>query len=165
MGDTLAQRLQSDRLKFPGLLPAEVLVLKEWLRLHESEYDYFDYNVRLGSGLDPGDKYPPEIRRQAIMNSQKRLDAVGFQGSQATIIEAKRRAAFSNIGQLVGYRCLWVRDHPEQPTPYLILAATAVQTDLVHVAQEQKIQLDFVEVDFGQLRNQSSRMVSGHKHA
>jgi hypothetical protein len=165
MGNTLAQRMQADRLKFPGLLPAEVLVLKAWLVLHEGEYDRFDYNYRLGTGLDPGPAYAPEIRRQAIMNSQKRIDAVGYQGQNVTLVEAKRRAGFSNIGQLVGYRDLWIREHPDQPTPRLVLVATAVQTDLVHVAQQQKIDIDFVEADFAQLRNPSSGGLSGHKHA
>lgn len=159
----LALAMQADRTKFPGLLPAEVLVLKAWLALHETEYDRFDYNFRLGAGLDPGPAYSDAIRRMAIMNSQKRLDAVGYQGNQATIIEAKRRAGLSNIGQAVGYRVLWLRDFPDQPTPRLILVTTSAQPDLIDVADAERIQVDFVTVDFSALRRPGG-ILSGHSH-
>jgi RecB family endonuclease NucS len=133
--------------------------------LHELEYDRFDYNMRLGAGLDPGDAYPPEIRRMAIMNSQKRLDAVGYQGNVATIIEAKRRAGLSNIGQLVGYRVLWMRDHPDWPAPRLLLVASSIQADLYDIALHENIGVEIVSVDFSSLRVRSQGGLSGHKHA
>jgi hypothetical protein len=141
----LALVMLADRHKLPGLLPAEILVLRAWLLLHEGEYDSFDFNVRLGSGFDPGPKYEDNIRRQWIMNTQKRLDAVGYQGNQATIIEAKRRAGLSNIGQLVGYKVLWLRDHPDTPTPKLLLVTTSVQTDIFDVAQDSNIRVEIVD--------------------
>jgi len=51
---TVAQLLQSERFKYPGLLPREIIVLRAWLRLREKDYDRFDYNVRIGTGFDPG---------------------------------------------------------------------------------------------------------------
>lgn len=159
----LAKAMLADRLRYPGLLPAEVLVLKAWLALHETEYDRFEFNMRLGTGLDPGPSYQPEIRAQAIANSQKRLDAVGFQANQATIIEAKRRGTSSNIGQLELYRHLWLTTYPDAPTPIMILATTAVQTDIVTFAQAMRIQIDFLTVDFSPLRRPGGPL-SGHKH-
>lgn len=161
---TLAQRMQADRLSFPGMLPAEIVIMKAWLAAHEAEYDRFEYNVRIGSGTDPGENYPPEIRSMAIQNSQKRLDAVGWQGDIPTIIEVKRRAGLSNIGQLVGYRHFWIRDNPDQPTPNLLLITNALQSDLLHVAQQERIDIALVDADFSQLRRPGAPL-SGHKHA
>lgn len=161
----LAKTMESDRHKFPGMLPAEICVLKAWMAIHQGEYDRFEYNVRLGSGLDPGPAYPDYIRTQAIMNSQKRLDAVGWQSNQATIIEAKRRAGYSNIGQLVGYKSLFIRAHPDNPTPILRLVASAVASDLYVVAEDNRINVDIVAVDFSVLTGRPGGILSGHKHA
>lgn len=149
--NTPAQKLQSERLKYPGLLPREIIVLRNWLKLHESEYTRFDYNVRLGSGDDPGPSWPDNIRQMAIMNTQKRADAVGWQGNQPTIIEVKDRATFAAIGQLAGYYALWHDSFSESPDPKLKLVCNRFQSDILAVVQFHGISLDVVEADFSEL--------------
>lgn len=155
---TPAQKLQAERLSFPGMLPREIIVFREWLRQHEKEFDRFDYNVRIGDGQDPGPSFPPEIRKMAQDNSKKRLDAVGWQGRRATIIEVKDRAGASAIGQLVTYDALWRRERPAEPAPALLLVANRIAPDVLPVLARAGIQLAIVEVDFRELRpeNKSS---------
>ena len=150
---TPAQRLQADRLNFPGMLPREILVFKSWLRLHEKEFDRFEYNVRLGEGTDPGPQFPEETRRMGIMNSQKRVDAVGWNGDQPTLIEVKDRAGFSAIGQLAGYDALWRHANPTSPAPKLLLVCNRFTNDILPVLQRQGIELAVVEADFSILRS------------
>jgi len=149
---TPAQKLQSDRLSFPGLLPREILVLKAWLKLHESEYDRFDYNVRLGKGTDPGPTFPDDVRRMAILNTQKRVDAVAWKSDQPTLIEVKDRAGFSAVGQIVGYDALWRAQYPTSPAPKLLMVCNRFTEDILPVLQRNGIALAIVEVDFGILR-------------
>ena len=146
---TPAQQLQSDLDRFPGLIPREVLVLRAWLKLHESEYDRFDYNVRVGPGEDPGPTYPENLRRMAIMNSQKRIDAVGFKGTQPWIIEVKERARSNAIGQLVTLDALWRQDHPFDNPPVMLLVANSLAPDVPITLARYGIQLSLVpDVDF-----------------
>lgn len=149
---TPAQTLLADRMKFPGLLPREILVLKAWLHLHEQEYERFDFNVRLGAGNDPGPQWPENIRQMAIKNTQKRVDAVGFAGSGVTLIEVKDRAGFSAIGQLVGYDALWRDTHPTDTPPKLLLVCNRFASDILQVLSRNSIELAQVEVDFSILR-------------
>ncbi len=150
---TPAQRLQADRMRFPGLLPREVLVLKAWLRLHEAEYTRFDYNIRLGQGTDPGPTWPEDVRKQAIVNSQKRVDAVAYQSDQPTLIEVKDRAGYSAVGQITGYDALWRATFPTTPAPKLLIVCNRFVPDILPVLQRNNIELAVVEVDFGILRN------------
>lgn len=78
---TPAQTLQSERFQYPGLLPREIIILRQWLKLHQQEWQRWVYNLRVGQGLDPGTGWTPEVRRSAIINSMKRIDAVAFNGS------------------------------------------------------------------------------------
>jgi|SRR5271156_6533847 len=149
---TPAQRLQSDRLKFPGMLPAEVVVFKAWLVLHEAEYERFDYNVRIGAGVDPGPSVPQYWRDLALASTQLRMDAVGWNGAQPTIIEVKRRATPANIGQLLTYAAVWAVDNPNSPKPILRLVANSYQPNIVGIANTSGIALDQVDADFSILR-------------
>jgi hypothetical protein len=149
---TLAQRLESERLKYPGLLPEEILVLRAWLNLHQTEYDRFDYNMRIGQGIDPGPAYTPDVRKQAILNTQLRIDAVGWKGAQPTIIEVKRRATASNVGQILTYSSVWQQEFPTGPAPILRLVCNQFSQHILPRVKESNINLDVVQVDFSGLK-------------
>jgi hypothetical protein len=149
---TPAITMQQDRLRFPGMLPREILIFKNWLKLHEAEYDRFDYNFRIGAGSDPGPTWPDEIRRCAIMNTQLRLDAVAWKGNAPTIIEVKDRAGASAIGQLVTYEAVWIKDNPQGPAPQCILVTNRLQLNMGPVIQKAGLRCDVVECDFTSLK-------------
>jgi hypothetical protein len=169
-----AQRLQSERLKFPGLQPDEALLMRNWLTAHESEYDALDFNARIGAGDDPGPTYAQYLRDNAIQNSQLRIDAVAWilgtqnkfpagtpppasvyavvPGALATIIEVKRRAATGGVTQLITYSHIWQDDFPNSPPPRLILIANSVSPTIGPVLTRANIRLDLVSADFSILR-------------
>jgi len=149
---TPAQRLQSERLKYPGLLPEEVLVLRAWLALHEHEYDRFDYNMRIGQGIDPGSNYSAEVRKQAVMNTQLRIDAVAWKGAQPSIVEVKRRTTPSNVGQILTYDSVWRKEFPGTPAPILRLVCNTYSLHILPRVTEAGIHLDLVQVDFSGLK-------------
>jgi hypothetical protein len=172
-----AQRYQADRLKYPGLLPEETIVLRAWLRLNEGSFQRFDYNVRVGPGDDPGPRYSAQVRADGIALTQLRMDAVGWQGlgaaalpdeisspaqvyaefpnAVATIIEVKRRAAPSNVGQLTTYYHAWVTEFPSAPAPSLVLACTLYTPNILPALRNNNIRLDVVKADFSGLKVQT----------
>lgn len=148
---TVAQLLQQERFKYPGMLPREIVVFRAWLRLHENEYTRFDFNVRIGTGFDPGPTVSASIRAMAIANSQKRIDAVAYKDGAVTLIEVKDRAGFSAVGQLVGYLHMWQAANPAQARPRLLLVANRLQDDIPLVASGAGIDIDLVEANFSEL--------------
>jgi hypothetical protein len=149
---TVAQRLQSERLKYPGLLPDEIIVLRNWLALHEHGYDRFDYNVRLGPDLDPGPQYSDGVRKSVILSGKLRVDAVAYKGDQAYLIEVKRRAVPSNIGQLLTYYHAWVMEHPAGPAPKMILVCNGCTPNIIPAVLGTGIDLQRVDAVFDELR-------------
>lgn len=157
MADEQKPRMQAERLKYPGLLPREIIILRTWLLAHELEYDRFEYNVRVGAGVDPGPQWPENIRKQAIENTQKRIDAVAYKGDSATIIEVKDRAGASAIGQLLTYLPLFEEAFPAYKSPAMILITNRVQPDLLPVLERAGIRLDLVAADFSELAPRGGR--------
>lgn len=148
---TPAQTLQADRLRFPGMLPREVLIWRNWLALHAGEFDTFQYNERVGSGYDPGPGWDESIRAMAIANSQKRLDVVAWKGNQAELIEVKDRAGASALGQVLTYMPLWSMAHADMPRARMRVVTNRLQPDIGAVATFWGITVDVVATDFSML--------------
>src|SRR5215471_20071162 len=143
-----AQLTQVDRVTFPGLIPEEIIVFKAWLALHAAEYTSYAYNVRVGRGFDPGPAFDDNARRNAIANSQRRIDALLYRGAQPYIIEVKRRANIQVMGQLIAYVDLWHRDNTLQPQPVPILVCSTIDNDLAYVMQKRGLAFNVVAADF-----------------
>jgi hypothetical protein len=158
---TVAQRLQADRLKFPGMVPDEILVLKAWLVLHEREYDSFDYNVRIGTGTDPGPSFPDSTRQMAIQITQLRLDAVAYKGGVPTILEVKRRAGPANVGQLLTYEAIWTQEKRSASPPKLLIVCNTFTPNILPIVKKAGIGLDQVDVDFSLLRRTTAARRGG----
>jgi hypothetical protein len=126
----------------------EILVWRNWLQLHQREYDRFDYNVRIGTGVDPGPAFPQNIRDMAIAIRSLRLDAVGWQGAAATIFEVKRRAGPQNVGQLLTYRAVWVQQALSAAAPALVLVCADLVQHILPIVQQSNIKLELVPTDF-----------------
>jgi len=167
---TVAQRLESDLLKYPGMMADETLVWRTWAALHQQEYDRFDHNIRLGEGNDPGPQYLPQVRRAMILNTQIRIDSVGWKGidntqlpaaitspqqvydlfpsAESEIMEVKRRATLSAIGEILGHFHAWVAEFPDQPHPLLRLVCVSYANTILPAVAAQGITLDTVQVNF-----------------
>jgi hypothetical protein len=150
---TPAQRLESDRHKYPGMAPREVIIFRAWLALHQNDYDSFAYNVRVGNGIDPGPEFPAIYSQQYNENTQKRIDALAWKGTQATIIEVKDRATGSSMSQILMYKALWPITFPNAPAPNLLLVTNRVAADMPMVLDASGITLEIVPADFSVLRN------------
>lgn len=167
---TVSQRLESELLKYPGMQADETLVWRTWAALHESEYDRFDHNIRLGPGNDPGPAYLPAVRQASILNSQLRLDSVAWHGvqndllpakitspaevyalfpsAQAEIMEVKRRATSSAIGEVSTHYHVWVEEFPDAPHPKLRIICAGYSLAIVAAVRANAITLDVVQVNF-----------------
>lgn len=150
---TPAQRMEVDRHKFPGMAPREIIIFKAWLALHQDEYNKFEYNVRVGNGIDPGPQYPAIYRQQYIQNTQKRIDVVAWQSVAPTIIEVKDRATASSMSQILTYAALWPLTFPQTPAPKLLLVTNRVAADMPMVLDKSGIGLAIVAADFSSLAN------------
>lgn len=140
-------RSHADRLKYPGLMPLEVAVMKEWLRLHESEYDSIDFNVRTGQGTDPGPSYPQNIRDMGVAVTQKRIDAVAWKSGAPTLIEVKNRATLTAVGQILSYKVLFKADNPLLPDAKLLVVASKYDPDVFPVLASHGIDYALVAFD------------------
>jgi len=178
-----ARRLEAARQKYPALGVAEILVWREYLRLHEAEYsvlpdswlafrattpqpppqpgDVFDYNLRIGTGRDPGPEFDQSIRDQWVEKTKFRVDAVGFQGQQPFLFEVDRHAGGPQVGQLLSYAAIWRATKLTPADPQLVLVSADINENAMHLVRESNIQAVTVPVDFRVLSPYSTVPIGG----
>lgn len=117
----------------PGMIAQEVDIFNAWWLQHSADYDRVQFNVRVGQGLVPDPSHDPAVQQMAIINAQKRIDAIVWHGAQPTIVEVKYRALIITLGQALGYRVLWIRDNPGLPTPGVLVLCSQIDIDAAYV--------------------------------
>lgn len=182
-GQSPARRLESARMKYPALGVAEVLVWREWLKLHEAEFpplpqfwidfraaskqappapgDQFDYNLRIGTGTDPGANFDETTRAQLIAKTQFRIDAVAFKQDTPFVFEIDRTIGTPQIGQVLGYLAIWRQSNFPGGPPQGVLVTANMKADAMHLVRESGLLLYTVSVDFRALSPYAITPIAG----
>jgi hypothetical protein len=99
----------------------------------------FLYDVRVGKGLDMGAAATGFEVRTAYALTTKRIDVVALRGSTTVIIEVKQRAGLGSIGQMIGYRQLYMETVPGSTDVEMLLVTDTLQPDMVPLLIENNI--------------------------
>jgi hypothetical protein len=170
-----AQRLEAHLLAYPGMLVDETVVWRAWALLHQNEYDRFDHNIRIGPAKDPGPAFLASVRKAEMLNSQMRIDSIGWQGidpallsgdvtspqqifdvfpsAQATIFEVKRRATLAAYGEIMGYKHAWDEGWPNNPEPLLVIVCAEYAQTILPATRASGVAIDLVQANFSILSN------------
>ncbi len=149
---TVAQRLQSERLRYPAMNPGEIVIFRTWLRTHEDLYDSFDYNIRIGEGEDPGPTFAENIRKMWTMNTQFRIDAVAYKNGVPEIIEVEDDVSIRAVGQVMAYRLIWVREKRSATEPKMRIVGRNFNRNVLPMVRDAGIAFDIVPVGQAELR-------------
>lgn len=129
---------------FPHLLPEDKELWKDWLALNPRRFTHYEYDVKVGFGRDPGSDFPMNIREMALNISRRRIDAIGFNPHDITIIEISVFAGLTQLGQLMAYPTLY-KNTTEVTLPIKrLLVARAIQTDIEPVLIKEQIPFEVI---------------------
>ncbi|MBA7572489.1 hypothetical protein ES708_14269 [subsurface metagenome] len=78
------------------------------------------------------------------MLSQKRIDVVGWVGDSPMIIEVKKRVGLSTLGQVLGYRVLFVKDFKHFGLPDLLVVCAMISPDDKYVLEANTVKIEVV---------------------
>lgn len=117
-------------LKYPHMLPADVILWERFLSRYREEYDKFEYDVHVGKVKPIYPTSPVNLMKLAEAVSRKRIDVVAYKDIFRVIIEVKPYAGLSALGQLLGYEILYRREYPGPYTLMLGVVTDRLDEDM-----------------------------------
>lgn len=132
------------RHKYPHLIGEDTDVWNRFILKYPDKFDTVDYDVKVGLGADTSpltEQYAKDYWKSLTM---KRIDVIGHKNGFVTIIEVKKRASLFTLGQILGYKFLYLREYPEQRTVRTLIICSAISQDDIDVLKHYGI--DFVIV-------------------
>lgn len=115
---------------FPHILAEDAEVWKRWLTRWGPLFDNIEYDVRVGTGRDPGAHHPANIRQMAIGLSKRRIDAVSIHHGQVYLFEITRLADLKCLGQVMAYPALYRQTFQPDIPIKMCVVAEKLGTDL-----------------------------------
>lgn len=110
----MAGKFNYERLhKYPHLLGDDKRIWDRFVILHPTRFDTVDYDIHVGSGEKSLPETDKKFTDQWRNLTKKRIDVIGWKMDQPTIVEVKGRVGLDTLGQVLGYRFLFKKDHPD----------------------------------------------------
>jgi hypothetical protein len=120
-------------LAYPGQSTAEGEVIRAWLLAVGAQYDAIEFHVHVGKGAELPDGLDPAIAKFGLEKTQKKIDVLAVRDGRYTIVEAKVKLNLGVLGQLYGYRSLFLEDRPLDVVEQLIAIARRADPDVIAV--------------------------------
>lgn len=136
---TLLQIYERSFGPFTHMSQEEKAIWVRWLQQGGVQYSPFLYDIRVGDGLQMPAGSSGYAIRSAYALTTKRIDALYFDHGHPVIVEVKRRAGLSAVGQLKGYRDLYMRTPGVIDTPTMLLVTDTLQPDMETVLRTEGI--------------------------
>ena len=125
---------------FTHMGPGDKAIWTTYLMHGGAQFAPFEYDLRVGDGTQLPDGSNQLSRSIALALTRKRIDVLYFFQNRPVIVEVKQRAGLSAVGQLLGYRKLYMTDHPDHGEPMLLLVTDVLQPDMIPILIENNIQ-------------------------
>lgn len=95
-----------------GMSREDYLIWKVYRTRYIPGHSDIYFNVRLGSGVDPGPSYSDSDRSYWVTMTQLRADVIYVDADKVTILELRDAAKADVVGRLLAYRMLLLEDDP-----------------------------------------------------
>jgi hypothetical protein len=134
------------KARYSHILEPDRTLFQLFIESNLYPYTNLDFDVRVGTGRDPGPTFPDHIRRMAIHLSQRRIDCVAHTLTFIHIIEVTYSAGLTSLGQLMAYPSLYAKSFPT-PLPIIpLLVCHDFQTDAQQHFIDQAITYHLVNI-------------------
>jgi hypothetical protein len=120
------------------------LIWDRFILKFPDRFESVDYDFRVGEGEQLVLPLDENYQRMVKMLTQLRIDVIGWIGDKPTIVEVKPRAVTSALGQLQGYKILFLREFSHIAEPSLLMVCEVISQDVLNVFSEMKIPVEVV---------------------
>lgn len=130
--------------KYPHLLGEDIPIWNSFLVQYPDYFETVDYDVKVGSGVNSEIISDPRYKTYYEDLTKKRIDVLGWKNNFVTIVEIKKRVSLGTLGQILGYRFLYLDEHPELKLLKTLIITSSIDRDDKRVLEHYSIPFIFV---------------------
>jgi len=115
-----------------------------WERFVVKNPDFFErveYDVHVGSKPEQNETRVPPFGGDFGNIYQKKIDVVADKNDEKWIVELKPRAGAGALGQVLGYRALYLRDISASDPIVCLVITDVITADMPELAKELGVEL------------------------
>ncbi len=127
------------RHKYPHLIGEDTEVWNKFILKFPDKFDTVNYDVHVGLGADTTPIAEESSKQYWAELTKKRIDVIGYKNNFETLIEVKNRATLFTLGQILGYRFLYLREHPDIPAVNTLIICSTISQDDIDVLKHYGI--------------------------
>lgn len=137
----MAGRLKyGPRYRYPHMMEDEIRIWEKFMDQYPGRFETVDYDFRVGAGAEVPEDIVDPWARMATMLSQKRIDVIGWVDESPTIIEIKHRVGLSALGQILGYKTLFMHYFKHFGKPDLLIVCGMISEDDQDVLDDNHVE-------------------------
>ncbi len=121
------------RHKYPHMIGEDSAVWSRFIIKFPEYFDTVDYDMRVGRGSKVLPEESEKYNNYWTQLTQKRIDVVGYKNNFVTLLEVKKRASLFTLGQILGYKFLYQRDHKEIPLVRTLIICSSITPDDIDI--------------------------------
>ncbi len=127
------------RHKYPHMIGEDSSVWRRFIQRFPDRFDTVDYDIKVGSGVNTDSI--PEKKYQTYWQqlTKKRIDVIAYKDNIITIIEVKNKASLFTLGQILGYKFLYLRSNPNIITIQTLIVCSSISPDDIAILDHYKI--------------------------
>lgn len=116
--------------------PPERGLAYAWLTANLDNYDYLDWQKRVGPGVTLGAEFAPGLQAMAYQATRKRADLVAYKNKTATLIELKDHVDLAAVRQALEYAELWKFAPADPPVTAVMVVGNTGDAEIVATAAQ-----------------------------
>jgi len=125
--------------KYPHLLGEDIPIWQSFIIHYPDFYDTVDYDVKVGTGVNAEVIDDKKYRSYYADLTKKRIDVVGFKNEFVTIVEVKKRVTLGTLGQILGYKYLFLNQNPDLKLVKTLILCSSIDKDDMAVLNHYSI--------------------------
>ena len=129
---------------YPHMKPRDVEIWERFISQYPDKYKQVQYDFHVGDKPDFDTTMDDGTDANQHMLYQLKIDVVAFEGNNIEIIEVKPDASPSTIGQVQGYRTLYIRDEKPKNNVSLAIVTNVERPNMRYLCQQAGVKLYIV---------------------
>lgn len=121
--------------------PADVAIWERFIAKYPSAYEYcqYDFNVGDPPPFNPMNDDGEDLNQDTLY--RLKIDVVARKGKEIDLIELKPKAGPSSIGQIRGYRHLYIRDELPTEKINMVIITDQLMPNMEYIAKTEGVQI------------------------